>query len=116
MPGLTVYAQGIRDWSELPGCLVDDIPTLKCLEVVAGNILAVASGLIILVLFIMFVIGAFNYLTSLGNPERVKKAQSTLKYAVIGFVLFLSAFLILKIIDTLFLGGTGTIFQFKVGD
>lgn len=115
MLGLTVYAQ-IRDWTDLPGCLVDDVPTLKCFEVVAGNILTVASALIVLVLFVMFVIGAFNYLTSLGNPERVKKAQSTLKFAVIGFALFISAFLILRIIDTLFLGGKGTIFQFKVGE
>lgn len=108
----------IQDWDPTGtgtgGCMVDGVPTLKCLEVVFGNILVMASAFIILVLFIMFVIGAFNYLTSFGNPEKVKKAQGTLRYAVIGFVLFLSSYLILRIIDILFLGGTGQIFRFEL--
>jgi len=109
-----VYAQ-INEW-EPSGCMVDGVPTLKCFEVVFGNILNIASALIIVVLFIMFVIGAFSYLTSLGNPEKLKKAQGTLKYAVIGLVLFLGSFLILKVIDTLFLGGSGALFNFQIGD
>lgn len=100
----TVYAQ-IKDWGS---CVVDGIPTLKCLEVVFGNILFMSSGLIILVLFIMFVVGAFRYLTSFGNPESVKKAQGTLRYALIGFILFVSSYLILNVICFLFLGGIGS--------
>lgn len=108
---LSVYAQ-TKAWN--PACMVDGVPTLKCLEDVFGNIIFSASTLIILVLFIMFVIGAFTYLTSGGNPERVKKAQGTLKYAIIGFILFLSAFLILQVINFLFLGGKGTLFKFEI--
>jgi len=96
------------------GCMVDGVPTLKCFEVVYGNILVMSSAFIVLVLFIMFVLGSFNYLTSFGNAEKVKKAQGTLRYALIGFILFISAFLILKIIDIVFLGGAGTIFQFNL--
>lgn len=92
----------------------EGVPTLKCLEVVFGNILFMSSALIVLVLFIMIVIGAFNYLTSFGNPEKVKKAQGTIKMAVIGFILFLGSYLILNIIDILFLGGQGKIFQFNI--
>ncbi|OGK62939.1 hypothetical protein A2334_06180 [Candidatus Roizmanbacteria bacterium RIFOXYB2_FULL_38_10] len=115
LPLFAVYAQGIQEWND-SGCMVDGVPTLKCFEVVFGNILFMASALIVLVLFIMFVMGSFNYLTSLGNPEKIKKAQGTLKYALVGFVLFVSSFLILKIIDLLFLGGNGEIFQFKIGE
>jgi len=107
-----VYAQ-VSDWNS---CMVDGVPTLKCFEVVFQNILTIASGLVIVVLFIMLVTGAFHYLTSLGNPEKLKKAQGTLKYAVIGLVIFLASFLILKVIDTLFLGGQGNLFKFKIGD
>lgn len=107
-------------WQTLTGqkveCIVDGVPTLKCLEAVVGNILFAASSLIIIVLFIMFVVGSFNYLTSFGNPERVKKAQGTLKFAVIGFTLFISAFLILKAIDIMFLGGQNKIFNFTIGE
>ena len=96
-------------------CLIKDpnnlndvgVPTLKCLEVIFSNVISLAIGFIIIVLFIMFVVGSFQYLTSLGNPERVKKAQGTLKFALIGFILFLGSYLILNTICFLFLGGIG---------
>lgn len=102
---------GIQEWGN---CVVDGVPTLKCLEVVFSNILVMASAFIVLVLFIMFIIGSFNYLTSFGNPEKVKKAQGTLKFAIIGFILFVGSYLILRIIDILFLGGAGKIFKFEL--
>ncbi len=102
----------ISEWGD---CVTTEgVPTLKCFEVVFGNIIFMSSGFVVFALFIMFVIGAFRYLTSLGNPEGVKKAQGTLKFALLGFILFMSAFLILKIIDTLFLGGAGKIFKFEI--
>lgn len=108
-----VFAADVGDWST---CMVDGVPTLKCFEIVFQNILNIASALVIVVLFIMFIVGGFNYLTSLGNPEKLKKAQGTLQYAVVGLVIFLASFLILKVIDTLFLGGQGNLFRFKIGD
>lgn len=103
-----VVSAQIKPWTDpISGetCVVDGVPTLKCLEIVFGNILFMSSFFIIIVLFIMFVVGSFRYLTSFGNAEAIKKAQGTLKYALIGFILFVSAFLILTIIQTLFLGG-----------
>ena len=118
-----VHAQGINQWDPTGtgngGCMVDNIPTLKCLEVVFGNILTMASAFIVLTLFIMFIVGSFRYLTSFGNAEKVKKAQGTLKMALIGFILFVSAFLILNIIQYLFLGdpakGAPNLFKFEIG-
>jgi hypothetical protein len=115
MFAVPAYAQQVQDWST-SGCMVDGVPTLKCFEVVFSNILVMASGLIVIVLFIMLVVGAFNYLTSLGNPEKLKKAQGTLRYAVIGLVIYLASFVILKVIDVLFLGGQGTLFKFSIGE
>lgn len=110
----TVYAQ-IREMTEGPGgCIIDGVPTLKCLEVVFGNIVFMSAAFVLLILFIMFVIGGFHYLTSFGNPEKIKKAQSTLQYAILGLVLYLGSFLILKIIDILFLGGHNQIFMFQI--
>jgi len=111
-----VYAQ-INEWGE---CVVDGVPTLKCLEVVFGNILFMSSGFIVLTLFIMFIVGSFNYLTSFGNAEKVKKAQGTLKLALVGFLIFVGAFLIIKIIQLLFLGdpssGAPNLFEFNLGE
>lgn len=109
----SVFAQ-LKDWNEVEGCIVDGIPTLKCLEVVFSNLLVMSSFFIVFVLFLMFVVGSFNYLTSFGNAEKIKKARSTLLYAVIGLVIFVSAYLILNIIDILFLGGQGKIFNFTI--
>ena len=77
----TVYAQ-TNTISPCGDCVVDGVPTLKCLEIVFGNILTMASAFIVLTLFIMFVVGSFRYLTSFGNAEKVKKAQGTLKMAL----------------------------------
>lgn len=121
MLSFVILAQTLRDWEvkDAAGnvtetCLIDGVPTLKCLEIVFSNILTISSAIIILVLFIMFIVGAFTYLTSFGNPEKVKKAQGTFKYAIIGLVLFVSTYLILRIIDFLFLGNTGAIFRFEI--
>jgi len=97
------------------GCIVDGLPTFKCFEVVFGNIVSASASLILFALFIMFVIGSFRYLTSFGNPDKINKAQGTLKLALIGFGIFLSVFLILKTVDMLFLGNCGRIFKFEIG-
>ncbi len=117
LPVFSVYAQ-IQDWGPSTGtggCMVDGVPTLKCLEIVFGNILFMSSAFIVLTLFVMFIVGSFNYLTSFGNAEKVKKAQGTLRLALVGFMIFLGSFLVLKIIDILFMGNTGQIFKFEIG-
>ena len=114
----------ISDWTKdldpsTPGvqsCVVDGVPTLKCLEVVIANILFISNTLILLVLFVMFIIGSFKYLTSLGNPEKIEEAKGTFKWAIIGLIVYVSAYLILNFIDILFLGGKGDIFRLKIGD
>jgi hypothetical protein len=111
MNPLTVLP-GIKPWGD---CVVDGVPTLGCLEIVFGNIIFMASAFVVLALFVMFVVGAFGYLTSFGNAEKVKKAQGTLRMALIGFIIFVSAYLILNIIQILFLnGGTYNLFEFNL--
>lgn len=108
----------IRDWDgggdPAKSCLIDGVPTLSCLEIVFGNLLFMASAFVGLTLFIMFVIGSFNYLTSFGEQEKMQSARNTFTYAIIGLVVFVSAGLILFIIDFLFLGGQGKIFEFDI--
>ena len=113
-----VYAQDICSPNNSGNsCCVGDIPTLKCLENIFGNLLNLATGIFLLALFIMIVIGAFNYLTSFGNPEKVKKAQGTLKFAFIGLFLFLGSYLILNLICFVFFNEFGSscrLFKFEL--
>ena len=50
----------------------------------------------------MLLYGAYMFLTSEGNADKLKKAQSTLLYAVLGLLLVVMAFVITKIIGFLF--------------
>lgn len=97
----------------IDNCVVDGVPTLTCLEHIIGNGLNLSTGLVILILFVMFVYGGFLYITSFGDAKKAQTAQKTLQYAVIGFIIFLSSFIILNTIDKLFLGGEGRLFNFN---
>lgn len=100
---------------ESSGCLSDgDIPTLKCLEVVFQNILFMSSALVMLIIFVMFVIGGFLWLTSGGDEQRLAKAKGTLTWAIVGLILYLTSYVILSAIDILFLGGKGELFNFTI--
>ncbi len=100
------------------GCLADGIPTLKCFEVVFNNILFLAAGAVILILFFMIMRGGFQYLTSRGDAEAMKSARNTIFYAVIGLVLFMSSYLIITVIQYLFIGdpdeGAPNLLKFEI--
>lgn len=58
-------------------------------------ILMIAAGLITLS---MLLLGAYRYLTSEGNAEKISKAQSVIMYAIIGLFLIVASFVLTKII------------------
>lgn len=112
-----VHAQ-IQDWGSTPGqdnyCVVDGVPTLKCLEIVYGNLLYVSSAVILLVLFIMIVYGGYTFLTSMGESSKVQKGQKVLTWALIGIAVYAASYIILLVIDVAFMGGEGKIFRFEL--
>lgn len=111
MPVFPAKVTGVTTWAN---CRIDGVPTLKCLEIIYGNLIFLSSSFVLLILFVMFSIAGFNYLTSFGNPEKIKKAQATLRYVLYGFILYVSAFLIITLIDTIFLGGHGNLLRFQI--
>ncbi len=97
------------------GCVVDGVPTLKCLEVLFQNVIFLAGASVILILFIMLVVGSFKYLTSAGDQEKIAGAKKTITYALLGVFLFMSSYLILNVIQMLFIGPDGpSLFNFKI--
>lgn len=56
---------------------------------------------------IMILVGAFQLMTSAGNPEKVSKGRKTIMYAAIGFVLALIAGGIVNIIKSFIAGAAG---------
>lgn len=77
----------------------NDVATIQGLECLIANILTVFIALIGMAAFVMVVIAAFRYLISGGNTKGTEQARSTLMYAIIGIVVALSAFIILRLLS-----------------
>jgi hypothetical protein len=50
----------------------------------------------------MLLYGAYMFLTSEGNTDKLKKAQNTLLYSILGLLLVVMAYVITKVIGFLF--------------
>lgn len=89
----------------------NDVATIQGFECLIANILTVFIAIIGLAAFVMVVVAAFRYLTSGGNTKGTEQARSTLTYAIIGIVVALSAFIILRLL-TAFTGVN--LLEFKI--
>lgn len=76
-----------------------DVATLQGLECAFSNFVSVILSFAAIVLFVMFLIGGFRYLTSGGDPKAIESAKGTLTHAIAGLVILLLAYLILIIIE-----------------
>lgn len=78
-----------------------DVATIGSLTSLFTNILQAVSVFAGIVLFIMLVIGGFSFLFSGGDQKKLEKAKGTLTNAIIGLIVLLGGFLILKLIETI---------------
>jgi cation transporter-like permease len=91
-------------------CAIDEIATIQCLECLFSDFLSIATALAGLAVFVMLLAGGFQYLTSGGDPKATESAKNTLTYAVLGLVLIIVAWFILRFIEE-FTGVTVTQFE-----
>lgn len=70
----------------------DEIPVL------AGNIIKSILGFVGSVALLVFIYGGFTWLTSAGNPDKIKKGQGTLIWAAIGLAFIFSSYMIASFI------------------
>src|SRR5438552_16879341 len=85
-----------------PTCLVStDVATIQCLESLFTNVVQAVLSLAAVALFAMFVVGGFSFLFSGGDQKKLEKARGTLTNAIIGLVVIVAAFLILRTISVL---------------
>lgn len=61
------------------------------------------ASLVVGVLFIL--VGAFKYMTAAGDSSKVKEAQGTLTYAVVGIAIALLAGSVVPVVNSLLGGG-----------
>jgi hypothetical protein len=102
-----VYAQ-TQAWSGVcvgePGLNsntdASDVATLQGAQCMLANTFTVIISIIGLAGFVMFIVGAFRYLTSGGNSKGTEAAKNTLQFMVIGIVVALSGFIVINLISS----------------
>ncbi len=87
------------DWVA-SGCVQQGAATIQCLEPLFQNAVIAIVSLVGVALFVMFVVGGFKFLLSGGDQKQLESAKNTLTYAIIGLVVIVVAFLILRTIQT----------------
>ncbi len=78
-------------------------------SVIIGRIIKTFTGFAGGIGLLMFVYGGFIWLTSFGNPERIKKGQDLLLWTTIGLVIMFSSYIVARYIITAVTRGTGTL-------
>lgn len=102
----------IKDcWDRCTQSTEGEVATIQCFECIILQILHIAVRLAGIAVFIMLIIGGFKYLTSGGDSKAAESARKTITYAILGLVLILLSWFILRFIET-FTGVTVTQFTF----
>jgi len=96
------YGQFPEEWKNLNGeCVVFDVATIQGVECLFTNIVRVLIPFAGLALFIMLIVGGFQFISAGGEPKALQKARATITYAIVGLVVFFGIWFILLLIKTI---------------
>lgn len=107
-----LYFPRMKVYAQVP-TIGPSATTLVEINNIFSRILNIATGIAGLAIFIMLVVGAFEYLTAGSNQDQIKKAVSTFTAAATGAALLILIWLILKFIEE-FTGVNVTTFKLKI--
>ncbi len=81
-------------------------PNIKNLADLVNRVVQFLIPLAAVILLFVFIWGGYDYIMSQGSPEKVKSAQAKITTGIIGLVLLLLSYAIVRIIGSIFgLGG-----------
>ncbi len=93
------YSNVLNQVGDNAGLAVDGEPNQGLLTMI-GSIIAVAMGLLGVVLLLLTIYAGFLWMTAQGNEEQVVKAKTMLRNAVIGLIITLAAYSIASFVVT----------------
>jgi len=94
------FSKGCSAMAELPSGETVEVATIKGFECIFQNVLNIVVRLAGIAVLIFIIIGGFQYLTAGGDPKKSESAKNTITYAILGLVLLILAWFILKFIQT----------------
>jgi len=92
----------------LPDSPTSNFTATGLLGQIVSSILPAILGIAGFIAVIMIIISGIQFMTSSGNPEAAAAARGRLTFALVGFALIVLSFLILQLVDQLFLGNVVT--------
>jgi hypothetical protein len=90
----------------------DKVATIRCLEPLFENMVRALVAFVGIGLFVMLLLGGFNFLFAGGDAKKLEKARGTLTAAAIGLIIIVVAYLIIKAIATF--TGVTNLTNFKI--
>lgn len=72
------------------------------LATIVNRVVTFVIPLAAIILFFVLIMGGYGYLMSQGNPEKVKSAQAKITAGIIGFVLLILSYLVVRLITYIF--------------
>lgn len=93
-------------------CVIDDAATIQCIVPMVERVIQGVLALSGVALFVMLVIGGYNFLLSGGDQKKLEMAKGTITGALLGLVIMVAAFLIIKTIATF--TGAATVTNFEI--
>ena len=76
------------------------VASIQCLVPLVTNIIRAVVSLGAVALFIMLLVGGFNFLFSAGDQKKLEAARGTVTQAIVGIVIMSLAYLIILTIET----------------
>ena len=91
----------------------NSVANLTCIPIILSDVVFWLFGLVAVTAVILVIYGGAKFVLSAGDPKQVDSARKTITYALIGMVLVLFAFGIVKLIG--YVTGVKCISQFSIG-
>lgn len=83
----------------MDSCAIDGVATIQCLVPLFESLVKAVISLGGVALFLMLLVGGFNFLFSGGDPKKLEQARGTVTQAIVGIIIMSLAYLILLTIQ-----------------
>src|SRR3989344_211660 len=84
----------------MESCAVEGVVQITCIVPLLTNVIRAIVSLGAIALFVMLLVGGFNFLFSAGDQKKLEAARGAVTQAIVGIVIMSLAYLIILTIET----------------
>lgn len=77
-----------------------DVATIQSAETLFSNLVTAIVSIAGIALFVMLLVGGFKFLFSAGDQKQLEEARGTITNAIMGLIVIVAAYLILRTVAT----------------